>query len=85
MKDEDTIRTHYELLRPSLNERDRRLFAASLARSLGRGGIKLVSRATGIARSTINRGLKDIDRGDRVDDRIRRQGGGCKSILSYDP
>ena len=85
MDDKDTIRTHYELLRPSLDERERRLFAASLARSLGRGGIKLVSRATGIARSTINRGLKDIDRGDCVDDRVRRQGAGRKSILTYDP
>jgi hypothetical protein len=48
MIDEAEIRRHYELLRPSLDERGRRLFAATQV------------RATGIARSTIGRGLKDL-------------------------
>ena len=54
------IRARYNALGPFLNERDRRLFAASEARAAGRGGIAAVSRTTGIARSTIGRGLADL-------------------------
>jgi hypothetical protein len=48
MIDEITIRRHYDLLRPSLDERGRRLFAASQVRALGYGGLAAVARATGI-------------------------------------
>ena len=49
---------------PFLNgEQDRRLFAASEARAAGRGGIAAVSRTTGMARSTIGRGLADLRSG----------------------
>jgi hypothetical protein len=41
-----------------LNERSRRLFAASEAKAAGRGGILAVSEVTGVARSTIGRGLR---------------------------
>src|SRR3954468_4596089 len=53
MIDEETIRRQYEMLRPALDERARRLFAASHVQMLGRGGIAAVARATGIAPSTI--------------------------------
>jgi len=53
MIDEETIRRQYEMLRPALDERARRLFAASHVQILGRGGIAAVARATGIAPSTI--------------------------------
>ena len=43
-----------------LDERERRLFAAAEAGTAGYGGVSAVARATGIARSTINRGLKDL-------------------------
>jgi hypothetical protein len=45
-----------------LDERGRRLFAAAEARSVGRGGVMAVCRATGLARSTIERGLEDLRR-----------------------
>jgi hypothetical protein len=45
-----------------LNERTRRRFAAVEARTAGYGGITATAQATGIARSTIGRGLKDLAR-----------------------
>ncbi len=77
MIDQDAIRARYNALGPFLNERDRRLFAACEARAAGRGGIVAVSRTTGIARSTIGRGLADLRSGAmRRSERVRRRGGG---------
>jgi hypothetical protein len=84
MIDEDEIRRQYELLEPSLDERARRLFAASRARSLPRGGLVAVARATGIARSTIGRGLHELEGGERSDGRVRRAGGGRKKLSEKD-
>src|SRR5271165_4527509 len=79
MIDQDAIRARYNALGPFLNERDRRLFAACEARAAGRGGIVAVSRTTGIARSTIGRGLADLRSGaERCSERVRRRGGGQK-------
>ncbi len=67
-----------------LDERGRRLLAASEARAAGYGGIAAVSRATGLAASTIGRGLKDLA-GALPPGRVRRQGGGGKSAVTRDP
>ena len=56
------IKARFEALAPILDERGRRLFAASEARAAGHGGVVAVSRAIGIARSTIGRGLADRKR-----------------------
>src|SRR5271165_4942168 len=86
MIDQDAIRARYNALGPFLNERDRRLFAASEARAAGRGGIVAVSRATGIARSTIGRGLADLRSGAmRCSERVRRRGGGQKPAIETQP
>ena len=53
MINEQTIRYDYEVLRPSLNERGRRLFAAAQARALGYGGVATVARATGSPRARL--------------------------------
>ena len=58
-----TIKARFEALEPVLDERARRLFAASEARAVGHGGVVAVSRATGIARSRIDRGLADLRSG----------------------
>jgi hypothetical protein len=50
----------FAALRPVLNERTRRLVAAAEARSLGRGGISLVSAATGMSRKRIARGIQEL-------------------------
>ena len=83
MIDEDEIRRHYALLRSSLDERGRRLFAATQVRALGYGGIAAVTRATGIAPSTIGRGLKELDAG-TAPKRVRRPGGGRKRLADTD-
>jgi hypothetical protein len=77
----------YEAVAGHLDERGLRLFAASEARAAGRGGIAAVSFVTGIARSTIGRGLKDLDReaAQWPDGRLRRSGGGRKAAASTQP
>jgi hypothetical protein len=81
------IRMRYEAVAGHLDERGRRLFAAREARAAGRGGIAAVSRVTGIARSTIERGLKDLDReaAEWPYGRIRRSGGGRKAATVEQP
>ena len=86
MIDEDTIRRGYELIRPSLDERGRRVYAAAQVRAFGDRSLSAVSRATGIARSTVGRGLKDIDQQDEgISGRVRRVGGGRKSRSDEQP
>jgi DNA-binding phage protein len=60
MIDETAIRLRFATLDPVLDERGRRRFAAAEALSAGRGGIAAVSRATGLARSTIGRALSEL-------------------------
>lgn len=80
-----TLRRKYAALEPVLTERSRRLWAATEARALGRGGIALVERATGISRSTISRGLRDLESGETLEPgRTRRPGGGRKRAAEKD-
>ena len=86
MIDQAAIQARFDALGPFLNERDRRLFAASEARAAGHGGIAAVSRISGIARSTIGRGLADLRSGAlRCSDRVRRTGGGQKPATETQP
>jgi hypothetical protein len=85
MIDETAIRSRFEAMRSRLDERERRLFAAAEARSAGYGGVSVVSRATGVARSTINRGLKDLAALDPAPPKIRRSGGGRPALTQIDP
>jgi transposase len=85
MIDAKPIRERYAALSPQLDERGRRCFAASEARAAGYGGIAATARATGIARSTIGRGLKDLaDGSDLPAGRMRRAGGGRKPLTEVD-
>ncbi len=79
------IRLRYEALDPVLDERGRRRFAAAEALSAGRGGITVVSRITGIARSTIGRGLVELCDEATPSPRVRRTGAGRKSAVAKDP
>jgi hypothetical protein len=73
-------------LAPALTERARRIWAATEARAAGRGGITGVARATGIAYSTIVRGLTELATGSgAAAGRIRRPGGGRKRTWEKDP
>lgn len=78
------VRLH-ELL-PRLNERDRRLALGAEAKAWGHGGIAEVHRATGIARSTIKRGMSDLSaRGAGPAGRVRAVGGGRKKAEEVNP
>jgi len=86
MIDIKAIRDRFVALAPHLDERGRRSFAAAEARSAGYGGIAAVARATGIAPSTIGRGLEELADASAVpSDRNRRTGGGRKSLTTADP
>jgi hypothetical protein len=85
MVDASAIGERYAAVRGSLNERGRRLFAAAEARTAGPGGISACARATGIARSTIGRGLKDLDDADALSGIVRRPGSGRHALTVTDP
>ncbi len=84
--DVETVRLKYVALEPELTERSRRLWAATEARALGHGGIALVERATGVSRSTISRGIRELESGEVLGpERTRRRGGGRKRATEKDP
>ncbi|HEV7958768.1 MAG TPA: ISAzo13 family transposase [Acidimicrobiales bacterium] len=74
------------MLAGELNERQRRLWAASEARAAGRGGIVATARATGMALDTIRKGIAELESGERLaPGRVRRSGGGRKRLSEIDP
>jgi len=82
----DNIRQKFELLKPVFNERTERLFAAAEANSLGKNGISIVSKATGVERHRIARGIHELHRKKKLDpDRVRNYGAGRKKILDKIP
>jgi hypothetical protein len=85
MIDEDAIGQRWETVGSRLDERGRRLFAAAEVRAAGWGGLAAVSRITGLARSTINRGEDDLDAEPLPRGQVRRKGGGRRAIAETDP
>src|SRR5438477_1071193 len=92
MRDVEGIRTKYEQLRAVMDERVTRLWAASEAQALGRGGIAAVVEATGISKSRVRAGIADLEK-HRLEpstsparaQRVRRPGGGRPPLLEKDP
>src|SRR5450631_270144 len=85
MRDTSVIRERFTAVEPDLNERSRRLLAAAEAKTAGYGGIAAASRATGGARSTIGRGLKDLASPGTLSGEVRRPGGGGPTLIEKDP
>src|SRR5664279_570275 len=85
MVNESSIRARFAAVGGGLNERSRRLFAAAEAKTAGHGGIAATFRATGIARSTIGRGLKDLSGPGPLSGAVRRPGGGRPALTETDP
>lgn len=79
------VRRKLESLWPHLNERSRRMLAAAEATQLGYGGVSLVSRACGLSRVTIMKGIQELDAPALAPERIRRSGGGRRSLIAHDP
>src|SRR3984893_492956 len=85
MIDHNPMRERFAALSQHLDERSRRVFAAAEAKAAGYGGIAAVWRATGIAPSTNNRGLKELaEELDPALRQVRRPGGGRKSLVECD-
>src|SRR5437588_13099335 len=84
MIDTQAIRQRWESVGSKLDERGRRVFAAGEVRAAGWGGLEAVSAITGLARSTIGRGLKDLDAAPPPKGRERRKGGGRRHLSSRD-
>jgi hypothetical protein len=83
------IRRKFQALRPEMDERLRRQWAATEARDLGWGGVTAVARATGLSRTTITVGLQELalPAKQRVAEaeRVRRPGGGRARLVDADP
>jgi Rhodopirellula transposase DDE domain len=79
------IRERFTAVERDLNERSRRLLAAVEAKTAGHGGITAVAHATGVARSTIGRGLKDLADPGSLSGDVRRPGGGGPTLIEKDP
>ena len=95
MQDVATIRAKFEALRPYLDERRRRLWAAAEALAVGRGGMTAVATATGLQRATIRVGVRELQGGPSTSteqqsvaeaaQRVRAPGGGRKPLTTEDP
>jgi transposase len=83
--DRSAIKSRFEAVSGLLDERSRRIVAAGEALAAGRGGIAAVAAATGVARSTLQRGLADLRDGKLLEDRVRRPGGGRKAAADKQP
>jgi hypothetical protein len=84
---EQTVRTKYQALKPELDERGRRVWAATEALSLGHGGVAAVARATGLAESTIRLGKRELAKRSKrlkTTRRLRHPGAGRKPLTTQD-
>ena len=82
---EATLVAKYAAVSPVLDERSRRVWAATEARAIGYGGDALVSSATGLARKTIRKGRRELARGGPPTARLRRPGAGRPSLQRRQP
>src|ERR1700757_493718 len=76
---------YFAVMWPHLDEHARRLVAASKAVELGYGGISRVSRACGLSRVTLTKGVEELQTAPLATGRIRHEGGGRHALTSNDP
>lgn len=81
-----TQQDQYQLMKGWLNERQWRLYVATEARRIGRGGISQVAREAGVSRKTIRKGILELQAGAVYEPggRMRQQGGGRKKVTRKD-
>jgi len=82
---EEALAQMFAMLTPHLDERRKRLLAGAQARALGRGGIAAVARASGMSRSTVQSGVREVDEGAEPSGRVRRPGAGRPRLIDKDP
>jgi hypothetical protein len=81
---EESLAAKFPVLLPHLDERQRRLYLGSEARSLGHGGIEAVARAAGVSRQMVAAGAAELEGGREPLGRARRPGGGRKKLADTD-
>ena len=81
----ESVGRRYEVLRPHLDERQRRLLLGAEAVELGRGGVKVVAEATGAHPDTVARGRREVEGQAEPQRRVRVPGGGRKKLAETDP
>lgn len=79
------LKQKFALIWPHLDERARRMMAANEARQLGHGGVSRISRACGLSRVTITKGLRELRERPLPPGRVRRPGGGRPALVRRDP
>jgi len=83
---EEIITRKFRALKAELNERQRRLWAASEALCLERGGVTMVANATGMSRTTITRGINELrEEKTLAKNQVRREGAGRKKATEKQP
>jgi Rhodopirellula transposase DDE domain len=82
---EESLARRFEMIRPHLDERQRRVWLGTEALALGRGGTALVAQATGTHPDTVAKGRREAESPDPPDGRIRRSGAGRKSATDTNP
>src|SRR5258708_38041991 len=80
MTEDERLRQKYARVMPHLNERQRRLVGAADAQLLGYGGMARVARASGLDRTTLSRGVRDLAGAVLPAERVRQEGGGRKRV-----
>ena len=85
MEMQQVFESKYTRLFPHLDERQRRLVVAADAQGLGRGGVSVVARASGLSRPTIHKGLRELDEEPLPPSRVRREGAGRKRLTDQRP
>ena len=85
MQGVESLARRYAMLRPHLDERQRRLLLGSEAAELGRGGVKAVALATGTHPDTVARGVREMAGQCEPQRRVRAPGGGRKKLSQTDP
>jgi transposase len=82
---DEGLAAKFALVLPQLDERQRRWLLGAEAHALGRGGVARVAAAAGVSRPTVTRGLAEVRTGESGAGRVRRPGGGRKSLTETDP
>src|SRR6266567_3240147 len=85
MNTPDELEAKYALLFPHLNERQQHLVAAVDAEQVGRGGLALVARLTGLSRPTLYRAIRSLHQEPLPVERVRQSGAGRKGVIEHDP
>ena len=86
MQDAAGVRQRFKALAPILDEKSRRLVVAAECKAWGLGGISAVYKATGVSRSVIRQGLRELAQpATAPEGRVRRPGGGRKKVSQKDP